>query len=142
MTSLLQFSAQHITLVGSLLLTGTLLIILETLRHYFISKPLSPTLAALFIKRQQAILLDLRDSVHFLAGHLPNAQSVNFETLKETLSQIKADSPIIFITENNEPSLKVLQLCRKAGFNQLHHLEGGVEAWKNANLPLSIQSGK
>jgi rhodanese-related sulfurtransferase len=140
MAQLLEFSLRHIGLIGAAFSILSVLAILEYLRRMFGSQPISPTLASVLINRKQASILDMRSKRDFKCAHLPNAHHVTYEHLHKTLQTLNPEKPIILVIDQSAPSFNILKLCHHAGFNQLYHLEGGLEAWKTAHLPLSHSS--
>lgn len=134
---LLEFSVRHLGLMIAAFAVLGVLASLEYLRRLFGSQAISPTLASLLINRQHASIVDIRSKIDFKSAHLPHARHATYEHLHTALHMLNPAHPILFITDKNEPALNIRKLCHHTGFNQLYHLDGGIEAWKNANLPLS-----
>ena len=47
------------------------------------------------------------------------------------------DSPIIVVCNTGLTSKQACQMLQKAGFSNIHNLQGGITEWRNANLPLT-----
>ena len=89
------------------------------------------------IKAGNTILLDLRPTEEFAAGHLPGARSLPFSELDSRLDEIPRDRPVIaycrgpFCTNAITGSNRL----RDAGF-RVRRLQEGVAEWRARNLNL------
>jgi rhodanese-related sulfurtransferase len=142
MGKLLEFGSKHLGLVSIAVAILCAIGVLECLRWMIGSKAISPTRVALLINRSRAKLLDLREEVDFSKGHLPNAIHMDRLSWEGLLKQLTPKQPIILITAQAMPSLKLLQQLRAAGFSELYHLEGGTAAWQQAHLPMVKSSSE
>lgn len=101
-------------------------------------KSVSPSQAVLLINREHASVLDVRDDVEYATGHIMDAKHITLDTLEANVESLKAlkQKPLIVQCQSGVRALKACGVLRKHGFEQLHHLEGGIVAWEKANLPL------
>jgi rhodanese-related sulfurtransferase len=69
---------------------------------------------------------------------LPKAIRVPLDSLDENLSKIPKDRPIVtYCTWPNEhSSASLAQNLRQQGYKNTWALQGGLDAWRNAGLPL------
>lgn len=98
-----------------------------------------PMAATEMMNHQQAVVVDVRPSADFHKGHIINAISIpsnGFANQIGTLSKHK-DKPIIVCCRSGAQSASACQQLRKAGFEQVYNLKGGLLAWQSANLPVS-----
>jgi rhodanese-related sulfurtransferase len=98
-----------------------------------------PMAATEMINHQQAVVVDVRPSADFHKGHIINAISIpsnGFANQIGTLSKHK-DKPIIVSCRSGAQSASACQQLRKAGFEQVYNLKGGLLAWQSASLPIS-----
>ncbi len=99
-------------------------------------------LAAKAVESKQAsgaVVLDTRPATEFGAGHLPGSINISlsgqFATWAGTL--IGLDVPIILVTEDAERLEESRIRLARVGIEKLvGYLEGGMEAWKKAGLPV------
>jgi rhodanese-related sulfurtransferase len=82
--------------------------------------------------------MDLRPEEAFKAGHLPGAKFANAAGLSAAIEKLKLDrkNPLILVCETGVQSRKLVSEAQKLGFVEVGTLDGGVQAWKAAALPL------
>jgi rhodanese-related sulfurtransferase len=102
------------------------------------AKSVSPSEAVLLINRNQAIVLDVRDDAEFSAGHLQDARHIPLAKLDERLAELQKfrEKPVIVHCQSGVRSSKAAATLRKHEFTQVYELDGGVNAWTQAKLPL------
>lgn len=95
--------------------------------------------ATLLINRQDALILDVRETAEWSAGHIPNSRHIALGHLEKRLSEIEKhkDKPVIVICASGNRSGTGCRLLRKAGFQQVNNLAGGIGAWGDAGLPMT-----
>jgi rhodanese-related sulfurtransferase len=136
MQQLIEFTMNHWVLVLSFVLVGALLIynLLQGNKG-----SLDPTGATDLINHQNAVVVDVRPAADYQKGHIINAinlPSNGFANQVNSLSKYK-DRPIIVSCRSGSQSQAACQQLRKAGFEKVFNLHGGVLAWQNASLPLT-----
>ena len=99
----------------------------------------SPTQATTLINREDAVIIDVRDAGEFAAGHLPNARHIPLADLEKRIGELDKlkDKPLIVNCQSGGRSASACGILKKAGFTQVHNLEGGIAAWEQANMPVS-----
>ena len=127
----------NLALIALLLVSG-LALFLPTLSTLISGKGLSPTEATIWINRRKAYVLDLRSEEVFKSGHLPGAKHVTDAQLTAGLDKLKLDrkNPVIMVCESGNQSRKSIAEVKKLGFAEVASLDGGVQAWQAAALPL------
>ncbi|MGD8589189.1 MAG: rhodanese-like domain-containing protein [Chromatiales bacterium] len=136
MQQLIEFTMNHWVLVLSFVLVGALLIynLLQGNKG-----SLDPTGATDLINHQNAVVVDVRPAADYQKGHIINAINIpsnGFANQVNSLSKYK-DRPIIVSCRSGSQSQAACQQLRKAGFEKVFNLHGGVLAWQNASLPLT-----
>jgi rhodanese-related sulfurtransferase len=95
------------------------------------------TLAATrMINDTQAIVLDVRAPGEFEAGHLPGARNIPLAELAGRLGELPAERPVIVCCNSGATSARGVGELRKAGREQVFNLDGGLNAWRQAGLPV------
>ena len=91
--------------------------------------------AVQLINRRDAVVLDVRETAEYAAGHIPNARNIPFAQLTDRLREIEKlkSRPIIV---NGARAAKVCDALKKAGFNEVFALRGGLGGWVEASLPV------
>ncbi|MBU3613429.1 rhodanese-like domain-containing protein [Polynucleobacter sp. Latsch14-2] len=127
----------NLALIALLVVSGIALF-LPTLSTLISGKGLSPTEATIWMNRRKAYVFDLRSEEAFKAGHLPAAKHISASQLAAGLEKMKLDRkhPVVLVCENGSQSRKAIGDVQKLGFAEVAILEGGVQAWKAAALPL------
>ena len=92
--------------------------------------------ATRMINDTQAIVLDVRATGEFEAGHLPNARNIPLAELGQRTGELPAGRPVIVCCNTGMTSAKGAAALRKAGREEVFNLDGGLNAWRQAGLPV------
>ena len=103
------------------------------------SQDVSPAEAVLLINRENALVLDVREENEFAGGHVPEARNIPLARLAERAGELKKyqQKPIVVNCQGGVRSAKACDQLKKAGFTRVHNLQGGINAWNNAKLPVA-----
>ena len=94
-------------------------------------------LAALTASRPDVRVLDVRTPGEFESVHIRGAYNVPLDTLSEHSAEISGVSaPVILVCQSGGRARKAEQALKAAGMANLHVLEGGMNAWVGAGLPV------
>lgn len=101
-------------------------------------KQVSPQELTLLVNKNDGLVIDIRADKDFKSGHI--LDSMHFPTEKTnnndfTSLEKNKDKPIIIVCAAGITASKVANQLLKAGFNQVHLLKGGMNAWSAAGLP-------
>lgn len=104
-------------------------------------RELSPAAATQMINRQDALIVDVRESDEFAGGHLPESRNIPQSRFAEQLGELEKfkDKPVILCCLSGMRSGKLCGDLVKQGFTQVYNLAGGIDAWKSAGYP--VQKG-
>ena len=135
---LLAFAGRHQLL--SLGLAGlTIAIAFNELSRLFRGyKALRPAELTALINRENALVVDLSAAADFDKGHIAGSRNVapgQFDPEHKQLANAKA-LPVVVVCRNGQASSAAAKRLKKAGFEQVHWLDGGIAAWQQADLPL------
>jgi rhodanese-related sulfurtransferase len=95
--------------------------------------------ATQLINQKDAVIVDIRDQGEYAAGHIMNAKSIPakvFADRKNDLEKLKS-APIIVSCDTGQRAGTAAQKLREMGFNEVYVLTGGLNAWREAGLPVS-----
>lgn len=114
------------------------LIIVYSLRERVKSGvPVTNNQLTALVNSDQAVILDIRPSAEFKAGHLVDAINIPYERINSdlaTLEKYKTKTIIIVDKMGQYAGIAGRQLA-KEGF-EVRRLSGGISEWQNQNLPL------
>ncbi len=104
---------------------------------------IGPAQLTALINRDNALVIDLRPAADFDKGHIAGAKNVQmsqFDPENKQLAPAKA-LPVVLVCKAGESAGNAAKRLRKAGFTHVSVLEGGVQAWQSADLPL-VKKGR
>ena len=122
------------------MLTG-LLAVLATV--YFLRErvqsgvPVSPNQLTSLVNSDKAVVVDIRPSAEFKAGHLVDAINIPYERIKSDLALLEKhkSKTIIIVDKMGQYSGVVGRQLAKEGFD-VRRLSGGISEWQGQSLPL------
>jgi rhodanese-related sulfurtransferase len=98
-----------------------------------------PMGATELINHQDAAVVDVRPAADYAKGHILHAVNIpmnGFKNQTASLNKFK-EKPIVVTCRSGAQSQAACHVLRKAGFNEVYNLKGGVLAWESASLPLT-----
>ena len=116
----------------------------ELMRVFRGFKGLRPAELTALVNREDALVVDLRPAAEFEKGHIPgskNVQMAQFDPENKALAGAKS-LPVVAVCKTGVTAVDAARRLRKAGFEKVYLLEGGIGAWQQADLPLAKGRGK
>lgn len=132
----MKFIIDHIFLFGIVILSGgALLWPALTMR----GKRASSLEVTQLINRGKSVVVDVRDSAEFAAGHLRDARHIPLAELAQRAGELdkSKSKTVVLVCQKGVRSLSAAKLLEKAGFTDVVSLDGGLDAWKAQGLPLT-----
>ena len=85
------------------------------------------------------MVVDVRPMNEFADGHILHSLNIPMNGFGKQLGQLEKyrNRPIIVSCRSGAQSSAACKQLRKAGFDQVYNLRGGIMAWQSANLPVS-----
>jgi len=102
-------------------------------------KQITPTQLTLLVNREDATVIDIRAEADFKKGHITGARHLSAEqinTQATTGLENKKDAPIIVVCQAGMSAQGVAAKLNKQGFAKVFVLQGGMNTWTGANLPV------
>lgn len=101
-------------------------------------RALNPKEAYHKIQKGNIRVLDVRTPTEYKTGHLPNARHFNYhsDTFRQALKNLPKDEDYLFYCESGRRSYKAAKRLLSKGHEPVWHLESGIEAWEEAQLPI------
>lgn len=135
---MLAFAGRHLYLSLGFVGLTVALIYTETARLFRGYKALRPAELTAMINRDNALVIDLSASNDFEKGHIAGSKSVQasqFDPESKLLTSAK-QLPVVAVCRTGQASADAAKRLKKAGFEQVYWLDGGIQAWQQADLPL------
>jgi rhodanese-related sulfurtransferase len=131
-------SPMNMLLFGLAAASGTMLLWPFISRAFRPSHEVGTFEAVQLINRRDAVVLDVRDSGEYNAGHIASARHIPEGQLAERIKELEKfkSRPIVVSDKTGMRAAVVTGLLRKNGFSEAVALRGGVAAWQQASLPL------
>jgi len=85
-------------------------------------------------------LVDVRTPEEFEEKRISNAQNIDFRspTFDEDIIKLDKSKPVLLYCKSGGRSAKCVEKLKKAGFEKIYELEGGISKWEHSKI-LSIE---
>ena len=139
MERLPEFIANHLILVS--LFVAILALLLWNIFGSSLSglSKIGPAEVTRLMNHEKALLLDLRTAADFSTGHILSARNIPAAELEGRQKELQKHkkNPIILCCNSDSDGVKAGRILKFAGYEKLYSLKGGLESWRNANLPVA-----
>ena len=93
--------------------------------------------AVMLINREKAVLIDVSEPAEYAAGHAAGAKNVPLGSLESSNELPKNKAlPLVVLCPTGARAARAAGILRKLGYENSRVLEGGLNAWRTANLPI------
>ncbi len=101
--------------------------------------PVGPAEVTRLLNHEKAVLVDLRATADFSAGHILNARNIPATELENRQKELQKHkkSPVILCCGRDADGIKAGRILKYAGYEKIYSLKGGLESWRTANLPVT-----
>ncbi len=84
------------------------------------------------------VVLDIRTPEEFTAGHLANAINIDYyaDDFEAKLAELDLAVPYVMYCNSGNRSSNALPVMDSIGFEEVYELDGGIQAWFGAGLPI------
>jgi rhodanese-related sulfurtransferase len=137
MNRFIEYTTNHPFLVAAAVILAVLAIVIE-MRQRARGTSLVAAGDAVRLANSGALLVDVRDSKEYEAGHIIDARNVpagEVANRAESLKKYK-EKPVILYCESGFASAAAAKALRALGFAKVVTLRGGLQSWRQENLPL------
>ncbi|ACF49839.1 rhodanese-like domain-containing protein [Stenotrophomonas maltophilia] len=135
---LLAFAGRNPMLSAALVGLTVAIIVTEIRRLFRGFKGIKPAELTQLINAGGTVVVDLSASGDFEKGHIAgsrNAQASAFGPDNKLVANAK-QSPVVLVCRSGNASETAAKALKKAGFEKVYVLDGGIPAWQQAELPL------
>ncbi|MFM2056114.1 MAG: hypothetical protein RLY71_499 [Pseudomonadota bacterium] len=93
--------------------------------------------AVQLINREKAVVVDVCEPTEFAGGHIKGARNIPVGQVADGkgLPSNKA-LPLVLVCASGMRASRAAGTLRKAGFERVHVLSGGMSGWREAGLPV------
>ena len=134
----MEFVQQNLMWIGLAVVSGGMLL-WQTFNGA--GDAMTPAAATLLMNREDAVVLDVRETGEWSSGHIAGARHIALGQLGKRMSEIEKykTRPIIVCCASGNRSSSACGQLKKAGFEKVFNLSGGMSAWLEANLPTTTK---
>jgi len=138
MDQLITFTSNNTMLVVAIVIVSLMLIHRKKKKKLRGYSSVTPAQSTQMINRDDALILDVRENNEYSEGHIINSLHIPLSGLKTRMNDLEKhkSKKVIIACRSGHRSSQACANLKKAGFEQVFNLSGGVMAWESANLPL------
>lgn len=132
----MQFFIDNALLIVVAFVSGAMLL-WPLMRSRAAGPALTTLQATQLINSNHAQLLDVRTAAEFARGSVPNAKNIPLAELGgRAAKELKKDKPVIVLCNAGNIAGRAAAQLRASGMGEVYVLAGGLNAWREAGLPL------
>jgi len=137
MNRFFEYSTQHPFLVAAAAILAILAIVIE-IRERAKGSSMLGTADAVRAANGGALMLDVRDTADYEAGHIIDARSIPAKEVAGKADSLKRykEKPVVLYCETGFASGAAAKALKALGFTKVATLRGGLKNWRQENLPL------
>lgn len=92
---------------------------------------------AVMLMNQDALVIDVREDSEFKDGHIAKARHIPLGQLGKRVQDLEKykNKPIVAVCRSGSRSGHACGVLRRAGFENVSNLAGGMSAWGRAGFP-------
>jgi phage shock protein E len=101
-------------------------------------KHLDARSAQKLLSQTNLVILDIRTPEEFKSFHISGATNIDFygSNFEQRINSLDKSKPYLVHCASGGRSTRSLQIFQKHDFQSIYHLDGGINGWKNAGLPV------
>jgi sulfur-carrier protein adenylyltransferase/sulfurtransferase len=97
---------------------------------------LSPQSANERVSNGELTIVDVREPWEYARDHIPSATLTPLAQIIARPQEVITADNVVFVCEVGQRSAVAAELAAAAGKQHVFNLEGGMQAWRNAGLPV------
>lgn len=86
------------------------------------------------MNRDDVVLIDVREQYEYDEAHIPGVTLIPLNSVPQRLDEIPKDKTVIMTCRSGNRSGQATDFLRENGFDNVHNMSGGINAWKSAGL--------
>lgn len=101
------------------------------------SETIDPLATRRHLDSGNAVVIDVREPREWETGHIPNARHIPLGQLEAHITELLAESEVIFVCRSGNRSTTATKALARAGHPHALNMKGGMIAWSRAQLPVT-----
>ncbi len=140
---IVSFLISHWQLSGIFIVLLIMLIIEES-RAQGGKQKISPTELVSLMNQEQAYVVDLRDAALFSSGHILGSKNISKADVVSDADRLPKEETmnVVLVCQRGQTALSVFQQLKKKGLLNVKILKGGMDAWRQASMPVIEENKK
>lgn len=134
--------AVRFLLIGLFVIVGPIAVLqateIGTLGKYGIRHLDAPQAAELIATQKELVILDVRTPGEFKSGHVEGALNIDYhgDNFAQLIGALDPGQHYLLYCRSGFRSGRTLPLMIRAGLTKISHLDGGINSWNAADLPI------
>ena len=91
---------------------------------------------------EKLTILDVRETAEYNEAHIDGSKLIPLNQLSMRLKDIPQDRPIVAVCRSGNRSNVACDMLRRAGYENVLNLDGGLIGWHRHGYPLKMKSRK
>lgn len=90
------------------------------------------------MNHESALVLDIRDPGDFSQGHIQESMNIPYTALQSRVRELDKykEQPVVVACKMGQHSGMATGILRRAGFQNVAKLRGGLTEWRSQNMPV------
>jgi rhodanese-related sulfurtransferase len=88
------------------------------------------------VKRGEVQIVDVRENWEYARDHIPNATLTPLGQIIARPKDVITTDNVVFVCEVGQRSAVAAEMAAALGMEHVFNLEGGMQAWRTAGLPV------
>lgn len=132
---LIEFALNHYLLVSSFFVLWAVFFSMESRRG---GATVSAQRATHLVNREDALIVDLRDSDDYRQGHIAGSINIPLAQLADRLAELGSDKTrtLVLVCKQGLHAGAAGRQLRQQGFAKVVRMQGGLQGWRNDNMPV------
>ena len=144
MSNLSLFISQHWLLCAAAVLVFFVLMREEAKAKSGLGSSVDTIAMTRMMNQESAAVIDIRPRPDYERGHIVGSISYTLSDLESKPKKLKAfqGRSVILVCERGLTANKSIAAFRQHGIEKVYYLNGGMRAWRAANMPITTKKGK
>lgn len=101
-------------------------------------KNITVTELEVLLKQGDLRLVDVRTEAEIAQGKIPQGEPLPLHIIPLRLGELDKNATTVFYCRSGGRSAQAAAFAAANGFTDVYNLQGGIIAWANAGLPVSV----
>lgn len=131
-------SPYHLILIGLMLSSGTMLLWPMLSGSIAGAKAIGTLEATRLMNSAEAAVIDVREANEFAAGRIPKSKNFPLSDFAKRIGELDRfkSRPVVITCAAGTRAGAAIRQMKGAGFTDIYALKGGLNAWREAGLPV------